>query len=124
MYVQIDPERLRQLVTESANYHALLASGVDNWPQYEFVEWPTSTDVDCLYNDVVRNFWLSTPPQVPIDKVVLRWMEDTGREYMLCHWVKNNEGVLWLVDSEYNDYVPFDPGDQWMKLEDEVTTNV
>ena len=78
-----------------------------------------------MSNDCAKFVWHSTPPQEPIAKVLLRWAEqDREYEYMLCHWVKNNEGVLWLVDSEYNDYVPFDPGDQWMELEHEVPDNV
>jgi hypothetical protein len=125
MYVQIDPARLRQLVTESANYHALLAGGVDNWQQYEFVEWSTSDGIDHLCNDVVRNLWHSTPPQEPVAKVLLRWAEqDQEYEYMLCHWVRDYGGETKLVDSEYNDDVPFNPGDQWIKLEHEVPDNV
>jgi hypothetical protein len=125
MYVQIDAERLRQIVMELAAYHALRAAGVDNWQQYEFVEWPTSNDVDRLYNDVVRNIWHSTPPQAPIAKALLRWANsDSKYDYMLCSWVEDNEGVLCLVDSGYNDDVPFDPGDQWMELEHKVPDNV
>jgi hypothetical protein len=125
MYVQIDAERLRQLVIESADYHALLAAGVDNWTGRDSVEWPTRDDIDYLCNDVMLNLWQNVPPQEHVAKVLLRRAEqDQEYEYMLCSWVENSEGVLWLVDSEYNAYVPFDPGDQWMKLEDEVPTNV
>ena len=70
-----------------------------------------------VQTDAERN-WQNFPPREPVDKVLLRWLdEDTGLEYMLCHWVWNNEGVLWLVDYEYENDVPFNTGDQWIKLE-------
>lgn len=78
-----------------------------------------------MSNDCVKFVWHSNPPQEPVAKVLLRWTEtDQEYKYILCRWIDNGKGALWLVDSEYGDDVPFHPGDQWMELEHEVPDNV
>lgn len=69
--------------------------------------------------------WRDNPPQNPVNKVLLRWTYGNP-EYMyaLCSWAENTHGDLVLVDYEFDNRLSFDPGDQWMELENEVPDNV
>lgn len=125
MYVQIEAETLKQLVSDAAFYQALLASGVDNWQGYDSTEWPTYDSVNMLYNDFAREVWHNTPPEKPVAKALLRWVkEDSEYYYMTCSWGYSSHNEMTLYDVEYMAPVAFDTGDQWMELEHEVANEL